>query len=65
MNVRNSCKYFMYQEDYNQSRLAEECKISYASLTMIMQGRDIRVSTLEKLARGCNVSVSHFIAMGE
>jgi len=55
----------MYTQNMNQSRLAESAKISYASLTMIMQGRDIRVSTLVKLAQGCNVTVSHFVEAGE
>jgi len=55
----------MYTQNMNQSRLAERSKISYASLTMIMQGRDIRVSTLVKLAEGCSVTVSNFVKAGE
>ena len=65
MNIAKSIQRYMYLKRLNQGQLADVSGLTHATLSRIKHGYIPSLETVVKLADGCNVKVSTFIAAGE
>lgn len=64
-SIRKSIDILLARKGWNATRLAIEAGISGTNISRYRNGYDIRLSTVVKLCRALNVSVSEFFAEGE
>tara|TARA_R110002073_G_scaffold251624_1_gene414184 strand:+ start:415 stop:615 length:201 start_codon:yes stop_codon:yes gene_type:complete len=66
MNINKSLDSFMYELRLNQNQLAIKSGLDVSTISLIRNNkRSPSMDTLTKLAEGCDVKVSEFIAVGE
>jgi transcriptional regulator with XRE-family HTH domain len=65
MNVGKSLKIALAQREITQAELAEKIGVSGANLSKTANTATASGTTIDKLAKGLDMSASEFIALGE